>query len=285
MAYPKIYPKVATKTYPKAVGAINSFNIEIDTTKTEVGSSVDTAIIIPLVSGVAYDCVADMGDNTIKYVKGSSETSITHTYAVSGVYEIKIWGVFPRIFYNNAAASDRLKITKINNWGNNKWSSMVGALYGCSNLVDEYSDVPDFSAVVGMGNAWRDCELWNGTIENANCDLVEDWGRTWQGADAYNQKLPSMPAAIVLSNMLRDTIFNQNMDNITMENVTAAVDMLRNNTAFNTANFSSWLAARNGTAVNSGVTAHFGAAQFLDQDDFDYLDITKTWTITSGGAA
>lgn len=284
MAYPKIYPKVLTKAYAKSVGAINSFNIEIDTTKTEVGSSADTVVIIPLVSGLAYDFNVDWGDSLVESYDSSSLASITRTYAASGVYTIKIWGAFPRINYNNTAANDKLKITKVKNWGIIEWSSFNTAFYGCANLVADYTDTPDLSAVSNINGAFRNATLWTGSIENSDCSQVTDAGNLFFNCSSYNSLMPDLPLVSVLSNALRNTSFNQSIDNLTMLNLNAAASFL-SGSDFDQTNYDSWLAIVDTTAVNSTVTAHFGTATYTNTSGHAWLATTKSWSITDGGAA
>jgi hypothetical protein len=285
MAYPKTYPKVLTKAYPKVIGAINSFDIEIDTTKTEVGSSTSSTVILPLVSGLAYDFNIDWGDSLVESYDSSSLASITRTYSASGVYTIKIWGTFPRINYNNSAANDKLKITKIKNWGIIEWSSLQTAFFGCANLVADYADFPNLSAVTNTNTAFRNAVLWNGDLSSTNMDLVVDAGNMYYGASAFNQPFPNMPSVIVLNNTLRNTPFNQNIDNLTMLNVTSAINFMSGNTGFSQENYDSWLGVVDNTNVNSSVTAHFDSATYTDTSGHDWLATTKSWSITDGGAA
>ena len=77
------------------------FKITIDTAQT--GSAADT-FILPTAGAGTYDYYVDWGDGTAE-ANVTANTSQTHQYAASGIYQIKIRGTFPRIYFNNAGVS------------------------------------------------------------------------------------------------------------------------------------------------------------------------------------
>lgn len=254
------------------------FGFTVDTTN--AGSAANT-MIVPLVSGESYDFFINWGDGTIESFTSSILTNVTHVYSVGGVFDIKVTGVFPRIFFNNTG--DILKMLSINNWGNIAWSSMMDAFRGCANLVANYSDVPNLSAVTNLNGTFRNCSLWNGTWQDADCSSVTDAANLYFSASVYNQPMPTMDNVVLLTNALRNTVFNQSIDNLPMLNVTAAVTFMSNVSTFSTANYDSWLSVIDGTALNTGVSIHFGNTQYTNTSGHDYLTIIKTWTVVDGG--
>lgn len=91
--------------------------IRVDTTKTTTGGSDANSIRLPM---TYFSGIVDFGDGTIQSYDYSPSIVITHTYATSGIYTIRIritnenYGQF---FYNNGDLVDRLKLIEIVNCG------------------------------------------------------------------------------------------------------------------------------------------------------------------------
>ncbi|HIP49136.1 MAG TPA: hypothetical protein EYG92_09260, partial [Lutibacter sp.] len=104
----------------------------ITTWKTDnIGTSNNTSITIPTYSGETYSYDVDW-ENDGAYDDFGITGDITHNYGTTGEYIIKIKGQFPRMYFNNNG--DKEKIITINHWGDQTWSSMENAFFGCSNL-------------------------------------------------------------------------------------------------------------------------------------------------------
>jgi hypothetical protein len=58
---------------------------------------------------------------------------------------VEIGKPFHRIRFNNGGDKD--KLLEINQWGDIEWSAMDRAFMGCSNVVAEFEDTPNVSAV------------------------------------------------------------------------------------------------------------------------------------------
>ena len=102
---------------------------------TQAGSASDT-IVLPMTAG----STVDWGDGTVNNLN-------THTYAVGGIYTVKILTTAALRFFS---AGDRLKITEISNWG--VVQLIDHAYYGCSNLVITATDTPTV-----VGSSLRRC--------------------------------------------------------------------------------------------------------------------------------
>lgn len=104
--------------------------IRVDTTKSGATPS-DTFRIPANAPGETYRFKVDWGDGVIT----SNHTgNAEHTYAIGGVYDIKIYRKFPRMFFNNSG--DRLKLLEVRDWGELNYSTnQTGAFYGCNNLT------------------------------------------------------------------------------------------------------------------------------------------------------
>lgn len=128
------------------------FIITVDTTK--AGSAADT-FVLPLDGFSAYNYYVDWGEG------GAEEhfvvnTSQTHVYAASGTYQIRIRGAFPEISFNNLG--DKLKMMSIDNWGNIAWgANLTSDFMGCSNMVCNAKDSPDFSGTTVLYGFFQYC--------------------------------------------------------------------------------------------------------------------------------
>ncbi|WP_299607448.1 BspA family leucine-rich repeat surface protein [uncultured Aquimarina sp.] len=108
-------------------------------------SSNNETITIPT-TGSGYEYYVDWGDGSVETIETGNAT---HQYTSGpGDYQIKIWGDFPRIYFNNTG--DRRKIFSIDNWGTNKWQSFESAFNGATNLVLNATDIPDLSEVENL---------------------------------------------------------------------------------------------------------------------------------------
>ena len=98
-------------------------------------------------------------------VEATAQTgSYTCSYATPGVYTIRIGGVFPEFYLNNSG--DKLKMISINQWGKNKWRSLVASFYGAANMDVKAIDTPDLSQTDSIYSVFRGNTSLKG--ENAN---------------------------------------------------------------------------------------------------------------------
>ena len=200
---------VPTLYSPKAAAdAINDtdFVFTVDTRKP--GSS-DTRFVIPT-RGNGYNYTVDCNnDGTIE--AAAQTGSYTCSYAMSGVYTIRIGGVFPEFYLNNGG--DKLKMISIDQWGKNKWRSLVASFYGAANMDVKAIDTPDLSQTDSIYSVFRGNTSLKG--ENAN------WN--WNTSTITN-----------MGSAFSDTEnFNQNIGSWDVSNVVFAGGLFNNATAFN----------------------------------------------------
>ena len=140
-----------------------AFTLVVDTTK---AGSASNQFVLPLNPSysASYNCAVDWGDGTGAQTVINGTTgfpNISHTYASSGVYSVKITenvvGGFPAIYFN--AGGDRLKLMQIANWGGVTWATMNSAFYGCSNLRITATDeaTAKTGSVANFSYAWYSC--------------------------------------------------------------------------------------------------------------------------------
>ena len=165
------------------------FKITVDTTK--AGSAADT-FVLPT-TGAGYNAYIDWGDGGAEQNITGTPGNVSHTYAASGIYQIKIRGTFPRIRFGNTG--DKAKLITINNWGNIKWSSMESAFYGCSAMNGAYDDVPNMTAALfNCERMFSDCVLFNYKVPFNTAEVTRIFGMFY-GDLAFNQSVSSFNTA------------------------------------------------------------------------------------------
>ncbi|MCP4048617.1 MAG: BspA family leucine-rich repeat surface protein, partial [Gammaproteobacteria bacterium] len=204
-----------------------TFNTEWTVTTT------DLSITIPT-TGTGYNYSIDWGDGTFE----SNQTgNASHPYALAGTYEVRIFGNFPRIYFNNSG--DRLKLKKVKQWGSITWNSMENAFGGCENLEITATDNPDLSAITSTSAMFLNClNLGNGTGNLSAWDVsnVTNMGFMFKGASAFNQNIGSWNVGNVanMSGMFDGaSAFNQDIGSWNVGNVTDMQQMFDGATAFN----------------------------------------------------
>lgn len=121
---------LCTLTAQRAAAGDPAFVLDIDTRTTPA------TFTLPIDTAYGYDCTVNWGDgNTLVYTTG---TAITHGYASSGSYTIRITenspSGFPAVSFLRSS-EQAVKVTHIANWGDVTWRTMRGAFSGCSNLT------------------------------------------------------------------------------------------------------------------------------------------------------
>lgn len=145
--------------------------------------SAGESITIPTFPGESYDYSVDWGDGTMTHETGDA----THTYALTGIYSVKIWGTFPRIYFNNNV--DLSNIQSVDLWGTQVWTSMEEAFYGCYLLEVLAPDLPDLSSVTSMSHLFDGCIALNQDIGGWDVSQVTDMSHLFAGASLFNQDI------------------------------------------------------------------------------------------------
>ncbi|MCF6308604.1 MAG: DUF285 domain-containing protein, partial [Flavobacteriaceae bacterium] len=210
-----------------------------------------------------YNYSVDWGD-------GNSDSniisSITHTYAVPGIYSISISGNYPNI--NLSGAQDGEKLLSVISWGNNPWVNMKNSFMGCSNLIlSNTIDAPNLSNVTDAFGMFRDAtsvneglENWdvstitnmawmfggatsfNGDINSWNVNNVSTFSAMFKGATSYNRLINSWDTsgAVSMDGMFQDaTSFNRYIGSWDVSSVELFAYMFKDATAFNQ-NLENW---------------------------------------------
>ena len=192
----------------------------------------DLGITIPTFTGATYDYAVDWGDSMLDTGQNGD---VSHTYTDAGDYTVRISGIFPRIYFNNADGDNKSKIIAINQWGDQEWTSMNRAFTGASNLVGLASDVPDLSNVIDMNGMFADASAFNQDIGGWDVSNVIDMDLLFSEALSFNQDISGWDVSNVtgMLGMFSETPFNQNIGGWDVSNVTDMSSMFIDNLIFN----------------------------------------------------
>lgn len=223
-----------------------------DTTKTGVSAS--NQIKLPLVSGFPYK--VDWGDGVTNIINSTSDSNLTHTYSVSGIYTVKILNVVRGFAFANGG--DRLKLKEILNWGN--FTFNVNAFQGCSNLtllnvigipniVNTISCFSGCTSITKINNIqyWKTSGLTDFRLAFFNCTNFNDsnisnwnvsngifFNQMFLNCSFFNQKLNwDFSKATQMTGFLQGAVrFNQDVSNWNISNSTNDSDIFNGATAF-----------------------------------------------------
>jgi len=218
-------------------------------------------IAIPT-TGSDYNYMINWGDGNIERdVNGT----IKHIYDTEGTYTVKIYGDFPRIYFNdNRQVKD--KLMKITNWGGIKWASMRSAFYGCSNMQVDTTSLPDLSQVTDMHYMFAGAISFTGknsSINNWDTSNVTDMLGMFWVASTFNQDIGNWDTSKV-TNMMGTfylaTSFNKDIGNWDTSSVITMGQMFRAAKVFNQ-NIGNW-----DTSSVINMNCMFGDAETFYQD-------------------
>lgn len=261
------------------------------------GTSATTEFTIPTTGGgynYNVDCDNDgineatavAGNYTCDYATSSAGVGAgTYTIRIKDNTGLKVG--FPRIYFNNGGDKD--KITGINQWGTGKWTSMVSAFSGASNLNDAggfATDTPDLSTVDYLDSMFYAAATFNQDIGGWNMSGVQGARGMFYGASAFNQDLNNWNTSNIenMDDMFRDaTDFNGNISNWNTSNVVNMTNMFYGASVFNQdISFKAGLGVGGGDAWDvSSVTSMSGMLRGLGSfnqniGNWDTGDLTNT---------
>ncbi|WP_353778750.1 BspA family leucine-rich repeat surface protein [Winogradskyella sp. 3972H.M.0a.05] len=250
------------------------------------GPSGDNQITIPTNNSATYSYAVDWGDGNIQT---NITGDVTHTYASSGTYTVKIKGEFPQLYFANSG--DLQKILSVEEWGSNAWASMNQAFRGCTNLVINATDTPDLSNVVDMSRMFQNTNIDAG-LNAWDVSNVESFAFMFANNPSFNEDITSwnIGAALDMERMfLNATSFNQNLGSWNVSNV-ANFQLMLENSGLSSYNYGLILI---GWSTLPGLlenqTFSVGTVPYcLGEEEHDFLTETvanggKGWTITDGG--
>ncbi|MCB4807494.1 BspA family leucine-rich repeat surface protein [Tamlana sp. 62-3] len=225
------------------------------------GIRLDNSVLI-LTNGNGHNFTVDWGDGNITT---NHTGNASHDYEFAGIYTVSITGDFPNL---NFAYQDRL--LTIEQWGDNKWTSMHNMFNGCYRLKGNYTDRPDTSNVNDMSYMFYGAQSFNEYIANWDISNVTNMENMFFNAYNFNQDLGNWNVSNVInmSNLFTNArSFNQNIGNWNVSKVTSMSSMFE------------------GTSFNHDI-GNWNVAQVTDMSNMFYLnadfnhDITR-WDVSN----
>ena len=207
-----------------------------DTTLTSFGSSALNEIRLPLIEEGIYDFTVYWGDGTWDEITSWNQDEVTHTYALTGTYTIKIVGMLQGWRFNNGG--DRLKILEITEWGRVNLGNVGHYFYGCSNLDVSATDILDLTNTQNLARMFQGCSNLGNTGDFSlwNTSQVTDMSYMFYQAVSFNQEIGSWNTSQVTDMQYmfyRGEIFNQSLNSWDTSRVTNMRSMFAQATAFN----------------------------------------------------
>jgi surface protein len=265
------------------------------------GDSPNDAITIPTIGG-GYNYDVDWNNDGV-FDQFGINGSISHIYPQSGTYTIRIQGDFPRIYFNGSG--DKEKLISIEQWGDNEWTSMENAFYGCINMVMTATDAPDLSNVTNLSSMFRDAELFNSNINNWDVSNVTNMYSMFWSNELFNQDLNNWDVSNVtdmsymfwtahafngdvsdwdvssvtdMGRMFWWTDFNGDLSNWNVSNVTNMYEMFRASDSFNS-DISGW-----DVSNVTDMTGMFSGNSLFNADlsDWDVSSVTSMQSMFRG---
>ena len=194
-------------------------------------------------------------DATVYWGDGSSETFNTtgdkdHTYATGGLKKVRIEGTLTQ-FGSGNAYSNADKLVRVTNFGTLGLTSLNGAFYGTTNLIEVPAILPstitildnafcqtgaswiiglylwDVSNVTSMKKMFLDGTNLNLDISNWNVSSVTDMSYIFKNIMALNTSLSNWDVTNVtdMQSMFSGSSFNQDISSWNVVNVTNMQDM------------------------------------------------------------
>ncbi|BCE00967.1 BspA family leucine-rich repeat surface protein [Marinicellulosiphila megalodicopiae] len=236
------------------------------------GWTEDNQIKLEVNPEFTYDFSVDWGDGSID----SHVTSdIYHDYSEPGRYMVTISGLYPQMYFRknikNSKFTDAKKLLSIENWGGNNWLSTKQAFYGCSNLVLNAQDEPNFSLVTDMSYMFANSDF-NQDISHWDVSSATNMSYMFANSD-FNQDISHWDVSSVtnMSYMFASSDFNQDINNWDVSSVTDMSYMF-----YDAKNFNQPLDAWDVSAVTK-MAGMFRNAQTFNQtlNDWDVSSVTN----------
>lgn len=221
----------------------------------------------------------DWGDGTTQVITESGEYS--HTYASSGIYQIKIYGTVESIttatipsYYFAATSIDsfgsiNLKYLECDGWQEltnvppSIPSTAIGIIFpNCDFLNDANISLWNTENIWYMGYMFQSTDF-NQPLNNWNTSNVIFMDKMFEFNETFNQPLNNWDTSNVttMESMFRGAVlFNQPLNNWNTANVTDMTFMFRNATSFNQP-LNNW-----NTANVTGMQSMFRDATVFNQD-------------------
>ncbi len=155
------------------------FEFTVLTTRLTTGSSNADQFKLPLTTSTGLDIFVDWGDGTTNTITNHLDSAVTHTYASSGTYDIKITGNLVGWRFN--AGGDRRKMNNISNWGVLRFTDN-GMFWGCEDMTVTAADAAKI-VTTDLSNTFRNCFKVTG-VNFYNWDVSNVTNLSWFAGNA-----------------------------------------------------------------------------------------------------
>ncbi len=189
---------------------------------------------IPTDPSLNYNYTVDWGDG---HIESNFTTDAYHIYEnADKIYDVKITGSFPRIYFGEFDSFSRRTYTTIKQWGDQEWVTMEDAL-SVESVSVTATDIPNLSKCTSLRNMFQNTNLSiNESIRNWNVSNITDMKGMFRGS-RFNRDISSWNVSNVtdMSYMFADGeqyssssttyvrgSFNQNLS---LWNVSSVTDM------------------------------------------------------------
>ena len=170
------------------------------------------------------------GSYTIDWGDGSSNTGVsttlTHTYAAVGTYQISISGTYSRIIFGSSG--DRNKLVSVDQWGDTKWATMENAFSSCANVQILATDTPDLSQANSLYYMFYNADNMNNDLSAWDFSSITNMGQMFASADSFNQDISDWNTSNVTSmnSMFYNSLsFDQDLSDLDISSVTSMAAM------------------------------------------------------------
>ena len=151
-----------------------------------------------------YDYTVDWGDGNSNSFTTKGDESCYHVYTSPGIYQVKIQGIFKRIYTNpntnQINTTFREKITKVLAWGNTELTDLSNAFNGCRNLssIPLLDTTNSFENVTNFNSCFYNCsglqeipyDSNSGTGLFDGCANVTNYGACFLGCTGFKGEIP-----------------------------------------------------------------------------------------------
>jgi surface protein len=270
-----------------SISGIPTFEFTVNTANTSTGSSNSDQFKLPLTTSTGLNCVVDWGDSATDTITNHLAAAVTHTYASSGTYTVKITGNL--LGWEFANSGDRLKILNIAQWGALN-ISVGNGFRGCTNLTCSAIDAPTITTT-NLQNYFSACTNFNGAIGNWNVSNVTNMTGMFSGASSFNQNIGAWDVSKVTTMIFMftsATAFNQDIGSWDTSNVTIMQSVFQSALSFNQ-NIGSWNVSKvtnmfrmlnNATAFNQDIS-DWNIANVTNFSDFMALKTNLNYSATN----
>lgn len=275
---------------------------------------------VPCQNVGTFNATIDWGDASAdSTITAYNDADLAHIYATADTYTITITGTFPNIFFNNGG--NKREIKSILNFGTVGWLTFQDSFIGCTNITSVTSTSLDFSSVTSLRQMFRGCtgitsldvtgwdlssctSLYGAFRACTGLSTLDVSGWDVSGVDNFGYVFADNPNLTTLDVSNWDTsllgysantfsgcssLTGLDISGWSIGAVTNLTNFLLGCDALSTAVYDATLIAWEGQTEPSGITAHFGSAQYTSGGAAETarttLTTTSSWTITDGGPA